>query len=53
MLSIGKNFLLQNKFDPIETIISRINSTTAEELMEISNDVFKPGKISMLTFQVK
>jgi predicted Zn-dependent peptidase len=53
MLSIGKSFLLQNKFDPIETIISRINSTTAEELQEISNDVFQPEKLSMLTFTVK
>jgi predicted Zn-dependent peptidase len=53
MLSIGKNFLLRNKFDPIETIISRINDTTAEELLEIANDVFEPEKLSMLTFQVK
>jgi predicted Zn-dependent peptidase len=53
MLSVGKSFLLQDRFDPIETIISRINSTTAEELMEIANDVFDPGKLSMLTFKVK
>jgi predicted Zn-dependent peptidase len=53
MLSIGKSFLLQNKFDPIEMIISRINSTTAEELLEISNDIFQPEKLSMLTFTVK
>lgn len=53
MLSIGKNFLLQDKYDPIETIISRINSTTAEELLEISNDVFREDQLSMLTFQVK
>ena len=53
MLSIGKSFLLQNRFDPIETIISRINNTTAEEILEISNDIFQPEKISMLTFTVK
>lgn len=53
MLSIGKSFLLQNKFDPIESIITRINETTAEELMEISNDIFHPKKLSMLTFTVK
>ena len=53
MLSIGKSFLLQNKFDPIESIITRINETTAEELLEISNDVFHPEKLSMLTFTVK
>jgi predicted Zn-dependent peptidase len=53
MLSIGKSFLVQNKFDPIESIITRINETTAEELLEISNDVFHPEKLSMLTFTVK
>ena len=53
MMSIGKSFLFQDKFDPVETIISRINATTAEELMEIANDVFDPGKLSRLTFQVK
>lgn len=53
MLSIGKSFLLQNKFDPIETIISRINSITAEELLEISNDIFQPEQLSMLTFTVR
>ena len=52
MLAIGKNFLLQNKFDPIEKVIARINDTTEEELLEISNEVFQPDKISMLTFQV-
>jgi predicted Zn-dependent peptidase len=53
MLTIGKSFLLQDKFDPIEMIISRINSTTAEELLEIANDIFHPDKLSMLTFQVR
>ena len=50
MLAIGKSFLLQNHFDPIETIISRIRATTAEELLEIANDVFEQGKLSTLTF---
>jgi len=53
MLSIGKSFLFKDKFDPIEEIIARIESTTAEELMEIANEVFEPNRISMLTFQVK
>jgi predicted Zn-dependent peptidase len=53
MLSIGRSFLFQDKFDPIETIITRIHNTTAEELLEIATDVFHPGKLSMLTFQVK
>jgi predicted Zn-dependent peptidase len=50
MLTIGKSYLMQDHFDPIETIISRIRSTTAEELLEIANEIFDPGKLSMLTF---
>ena len=50
MLAIGKNYLLQNRFDPIETLISRIRSTSSEELLEIANEIFDPGKLSMLTF---
>ena len=51
MLAIGKSYLLQNRFEPVEMIVSRIQSTTAEELMEISNDVFNESKLSMLTFK--
>jgi len=51
MLAIGKSFLLQDHFDPIETIISRIRATTAEELIDIANEIFEPGKLSMLTFR--
>jgi len=51
MLAIGKSYLLQNQFDPIEKLISRIRSTTSEELLDIANEIFDPGKLSMLTFK--
>ena len=50
MLAIGKSYLLQNRFDPIETLISRIRFTTAEELLEIANEIFEPERLTMLTF---
>jgi predicted Zn-dependent peptidase len=50
MLAMGKSFLLQNRFDPIEMIIARIRDTTAEELIEIANEIFDPSALSMLTF---
>ena len=50
MLAIGKSYLLQNRFDPVETLISRIRSTTAEELIDIANEIFNGDKLSMLTF---
>jgi predicted Zn-dependent peptidase len=51
MLAIGKSYLLQNRFEPMEMIIERIHSTTAEELAEIANDIFEPARLSMLTFR--
>ena len=51
MLAIGKSYLLQNRFEPIEMIIERIQATTAEELVEIANEIFDSAKLSMLTFR--
>jgi len=50
MMAFGKSFLLQNRFDPIEQIIERIQSTTAAELLEIANEIFEEKQLSMLTF---
>jgi predicted Zn-dependent peptidase len=47
---IGKSYLLQNRYDPVETIIKRIQLTTAEELNEIANEILEEKKLSMLTF---
>jgi predicted Zn-dependent peptidase len=51
MLAIGKSYLLQDHFAPIEKIIARINETTPAELQEISNEVFAEEQLSMLTFR--
>jgi predicted Zn-dependent peptidase len=52
MLAIGKSYLLQNRFDPIEMIIGRIQATTSEELAKIANEIFEEKQLSMLTFKV-
>ena len=52
MLAIGKSYLLQNRFDPVEMIIARIQTTTSEELAKIANEVFEEKQLSMLTFKV-
>ena len=52
MLAIGKSYLLQNRFDPIESIIKRIQATTAGELLEIANEIFREKKLSRLTFHI-
>ena len=51
MLAIGKSYLLQNRFDPMEMIIERIQQTTAEDLTEIASEIFEEKQLSMLTFK--
>ena len=50
LLSMGKSYLLQNSFDPIETIVKKIEAVTSNVLLDISNDIFHPSKLSFLTF---
>ncbi|MFZ4520695.1 MAG: M16 family metallopeptidase [Bacteroidales bacterium] len=51
MLAMGKSYLLQDSFDPIEMIIGRIEITSAEELIAIANEIFEENRLSMLTFK--
>ncbi|MCK9203976.1 MAG: insulinase family protein [Bacteroidales bacterium] len=53
MLALGKSFLIQDRYDPMETIIRRIEQVTARELLDISNEIFNPDCLSCLTFLPK
>lgn len=53
MLSFGKSFLFQDRFDSLETIINKIEGVTASGLRDISNEIFDPGRLSMLTYVPK
>lgn len=50
MLSIGKSLLAYNKVESLESICSKIESITSSQIMEITNDIFSPEKISSLTY---
>jgi predicted Zn-dependent peptidase len=50
MLSLGKSLLVFNKIDSIEDICEKIDSVTASELLETSNEIFKPEKLSTLIY---
>lgn len=51
MLSLGKSLLTFNKIESIEQICRKIDDITAEQLLEISNDVFDPAKLSTLIYK--
>jgi predicted Zn-dependent peptidase len=53
MFAIGKQYLLNNQFDPLEVILEKINATTSLQLLEIANEIFDPAKLSQLTFRVR
>jgi predicted Zn-dependent peptidase len=51
MMAVGKSYLFQNRFEPVEMIIERIHATTAGELVEIANEIFEERQLSLLTFK--
>jgi predicted Zn-dependent peptidase len=51
MLSMGKSFLEFNKIDNIEEINEKIESITAEQIQDVANDIFLPGKLSTLIYK--
>jgi predicted Zn-dependent peptidase len=50
MLSMAKSYLVYNKFDDLKEIGKKIDSITAEEILEISNEVLDKAKLSSLTY---
>ena len=50
MLAMGKSILLFNKFESLEELGKKIDAVTSSDILEISNEVFDPGRLSLLTF---
>ena len=50
MLAMGKSILLFDKFENLEDISKKIDSVTSSDIMEISNEIFIPDNLSVLTY---
>jgi hypothetical protein len=50
MLVIGKSLIDLGYVEPLDSIFDKIRGITAEELLEISNEVFDRNKMSLLTY---
>ena len=50
MIALGKSLLAFDKVDTLEEIYTFIDNITAEEILEIANEVFDPHQLSSLTF---
>ena len=51
MLSLGKSLLVYDKVDSIAEIVSKIESITSQELMDIANDVLCQKQLSTLIYK--
>jgi predicted Zn-dependent peptidase len=51
ILSMAKSLLDFNRIDSLEEIFGKINRVTAEELLQISNEIFDPAILSTLLFE--
>lgn len=50
MLVYGKSLIDHNKIDSLDSIFEQIRTTTAEELLEIAQDIFHPDQLSYLIY---
>ena len=50
MLVYGKSLLDHGKIDPLDRIFDQIRSTTAEELLDIAQEIFNPDELSFLIY---
>jgi predicted Zn-dependent peptidase len=50
MLSIGKSYLLYDKVDPLRIVFNKIESITAEDLLEVANYVLNEQQMSTLVY---
>ena len=50
MLVYGKSLIDHSKIDSLDRIFEQIRATTAEELLEIAQDIFHPDQLSYLIY---
>ncbi len=50
MLSSAKSYLVYNRVDSLEEIGRKIERVSAEDILEIANEIFHPDRLSSLTY---
>lgn len=51
MLTLAKSYLLYNKVDDLKAVQAKIEAITADDIIEIANEIFTPEKLSTLIFK--
>jgi predicted Zn-dependent peptidase len=51
LLSLAKSYLVYNEVDTLEQVNAKLKAVTAEEILEIANEILDPQKLSMLIYK--
>jgi len=51
MLSLGKSLLVFNRIESMEETCKKIDGITSSDLLDAANEIFDPGKLSMLIYK--
>lgn len=51
MLTIGKNYMLFNKIEPVDILFRKIEAITQSDLLEVANEVLNTDKLSRLIYR--
>ena len=53
MLAVGKGLLQRDRFEDLNELSERVEAVTAEQVLELANEVFDPRQLSTLVYQAK
>ncbi|MFA8436286.1 MAG: M16 family metallopeptidase [Marinifilaceae bacterium] len=51
MLSIGKSYMMYNKVDTLAEVYKKVEAITAEQLMEVANEILNKDKLTTLIYK--
>jgi predicted Zn-dependent peptidase len=51
LMAVGKAYMHDGRTDPPEEIRNKILAVTGEQILDVAQEIFDPGKLSMLIFQ--
>lgn len=51
MIGLGESLLFYNKIDSLEEVYQKINAVTADNLIDVANEIFAPESMSTLTYK--
>ena len=51
LFTLGKSYLLFDKFEDLKDVNAKINAITADQLLDVANESLDPAQLSLLTYK--